>query len=176
MALPLLWLGAAAASAWLGNEIAKEVSSREGRVDIFPGGSSVPVRPINGTVVCCGIYNMWMHTGIWVDDHVIELAGSGLIRAVSPLRFLAGRSGEQIFIACDGSRQPVYSEIAEQRAASRLYQYVSYDLIDNNCHQFVAECLGKPDEKIIRFGQLNAFLAKTYGKGINWFPLKQGAI
>jgi hypothetical protein len=46
------------------------------------------VIPINGSVVCCGIFGALTHTGLWVNGGIIELSGSGLVRTVSPERFI----------------------------------------------------------------------------------------
>ena len=46
------------------------------------------VIPVNGSVVCCGICGALTHTGLWVNGGIIELSGSGLVRTVSPERFI----------------------------------------------------------------------------------------
>lgn len=111
MPLPLLWLGAAVSAAYAGNEIAKSLSCDEGNIALFPGErSTASVEPVNGAVVCCGIYDVLIHTGVWWEGMVIELAGTGLIRAVSAERFLANRSGDNIYTACKPSSMVMAEE------------------------------------------------------------------
>ena len=46
--------------------------------------STQVVAPINRSVVCCDIFGALTHTGLWVNGGIIELAGSSLVRSVSP--------------------------------------------------------------------------------------------
>ena len=79
--------------------------------DLFKNEQNV--KPIFGAIVYCGIAGVLDHTGIWLDDNtIVELDGNGLIKPISSQRFLAERSGKQIFIACDSLAQPLSCEIA----------------------------------------------------------------
>ncbi|QYJ80084.1 lecithin retinol acyltransferase family protein [Shewanella acanthi] len=143
------------------------------------------VSPIPGAIVCCYVFGVIEHTGIWLDDDcIVELHGSGLIRAVSVKRFLAGRTGSQIFIACNHRHQPLVAEdIAKtfgvstdesviERAGRAIYQYRDYDLFDNNCHRFVWFCLTGDEESIKGFMALNQKLAGLFKQGIYWDEIK----
>lgn len=169
MPIPLLWAGAAITAAWAGNELAKEFSSKEGNIRVFPGDSKhLNARPVNGSVVCCGIYSVLVHTGIWIDGEIIELAGNGLLRAVSADRFLANRTGDKIYLACDASQQPLFSEQLLDNAVGRLYTYENYDLIENNCHNFIGSCLAPGAKTLTRFGQLNELLSSHFSTPTYW--------
>jgi len=127
------------------------------------------VQPLPGSVVCCEVYGMLDHTGIWIDnDTIVELSNSGLVKAVSPERFLSERSGENIFIACDSSHKPIIIDQCEQRAIDNVFSYREYDVIDNNCHRFVQFCLSGIDLELTTFATLNKHLATLSQKNIYW--------
>lgn len=171
MPAPLIWLGAGLAALYAGSKY--EESKREGRLSVahYPGEGEIAVQPINGSVVCCGIYGVFDHTGIWVDDSIIELKGNGLIRGVSPERFMHDRSGEEIHIACDEYGQALVAQGAAQRATEQLYQYSDYHVIDNNCHRFVWNCVSGGRESLTRFSDLNDSLRQHFDSRISWQPL-----
>ncbi|GGW88978.1 hypothetical protein [Alteromonas halophila] len=169
MALPLVWLGVGL-TAWAGTQIAREKQVSDGHIKHFPGEDSTMVKPQDGTVVCCGIYGVFQHTGIWVDDHIIERHGNGLVRAISPRRFLANRSGSRIYAACDEHHTPLIANGAADRAVSRIYEYADYDVIDNNCHRFTLACTGATSTNVTRFAQFNAALSQQFATVIHWQP------
>ena len=167
MALPLLWLGAAALSALTVKELSDDRKSAqqnrrnsyraktlldlkqyESPVAIYPSDTltafdkcCTPVVPKIGAIVCCGVGGVLDHTGIWVGDNtIIELDGNGLIKPISSTRFLDERSGKQIFILCDSQAIPLALEKVAEKAIGQIYQYVDYHILDNNCHQFVWQC------------------------------------
>jgi len=191
MALPLLWLGAAALSALAANELADDRKKQQAQrfstgrpqtlVDLAPHESPVVtyptdffsteqrVKPEIGAIVCCGIVGVLDHTGIWLGDNSIaELDGNGLIKPISSQRFIKERSGKQIFIACDSLAQPLLSEIAANNAAQQLFQYRDYHVLDNNCHQFVWQCFNKSTTPITTFRQLNDKIAQFFNRKIYW--------
>ncbi len=172
MALPLLWLGAGLLATYAGSQLAREQQKNAGHVAHFPGDHPQPVEPVNGAIVCCGIYEVFQHTGIWVDDNIVELKGNGLIRAISPQRFLAERSGNCIYIACDNQMTPLVDTSAASRALSQVFQYSDYDVIKNNCHRFVAQAISGRRVQVTRFGELNAFLYQQFQSEVYWQPLK----
>jgi len=190
MPLPLLWLGAAAVSAFAVKGLSddrksqqrkrrysriqtlKSLARHDSPIAIYPSELMVTeqkVPPKIGSVVCCGIGGMLEHTGIWIDDNTIaELDGEGLIKPISVTRFTKERSGKQIFIACDSNASPLASEAAAQRAIEQLFQLRKYHVIDNNCHQFVWQCFTSHDKKITTFKDLNINLAKMFDRVIYW--------
>ena len=168
MALPLLLLGAAALSALAVQELSDDRKNtlqkrkRNNKVqsldkldqydspvaaypsDLLLGMDSenvIEVEPEVGAIVCCGLGRIFDHTGIYIgDDTIVELAGSGLVKAVSMKRFLAERSGENIFIACDSNAKPLVNDLAAQKASEQVFNYYEYDVINNNCHRFIWQC------------------------------------
>lgn len=191
MPLPLLWIGAAAASALAVKGLADDrkeqqrARSRSFRVktlaalnehespiatyptDIFD--TEQTVRPKVGAIVCCGIGGVLDHTGIWVGDNtIIELDGNGLVKPVSPRRFTDDRSGKGIFIACDSLGQPLASEVAAQSAIEQIYQQRDYHLFDNNCHQFIWQCFQSRAEAITTFKSLSVNIAQLFDRVIYW--------
>lgn len=172
MALPLFWLGATATALFTAAKASEHQQKRLGRVARFPGECSIAVEPVDGAIVCCGIYGVFEHSGIWLDGNIIELKGNGLIRGISPDRFMQNRSGDTIYMACGGSLAPLIGEDIASRAVAQLYQYSEYDLFKNNCHRFVHQCLTNDNSRLTRFSDLNASLAKHFQTPIHWQPIK----
>ncbi len=170
MAAPLFWLGAGALALLAkenhdNNQVLASVSKQ------LPGSSALKVSPQNGAVVCCGIFGMFEHTGIWLDDKIVELKGNGLIRAVSPKRFLQNRSGERIYIACDDKQQPLIEPQAIMRACEKILSYSEYHVLKNNCHKFVWYCLSNNNQELSRFSDLNSKIAEHFSSTIHWHRL-----
>lgn len=192
MPLPLLWLGSAAMGALL---LADEREKRQqlerdrllGKAPWQTTGCQAmvaapsqwqkgfkQVSPQPVSIVCCYVFWVIEHTGIWLaDDCLVELHGSGLIRAVSVKRFLAGRTGSQIYIACNHQHQPLIASDMVSRAELAIYQYREYDLFDNNCHRFVWSCLCGEELAIKSFNELNQKLAGYFKQGIYWDEMRR---
>ncbi|MGL5489265.1 MAG: lecithin retinol acyltransferase family protein [Shewanella sp.] len=187
MPLPLLWIGGAAMGAlMLADEREKRQQLERNRllgraprqVNANQAMVAAPsqwqkgfkqVTPQPGSIVCCYVFGVIEHTGIWLaDDCLVELHGSGLVRAVSVKRFLTGRTGSQIFIACNHLHQPLIANTIVNRAERAIYQYREYDLFDNNCHRFVWSCLCGEERAIKSFNELNQKLAAYFKQGIYW--------
>lgn len=132
------------------------------------------VKPVPGSIICCFVFGVIEHSGIWLgEDTIIELHGSGLIRAVSVQRFLAGRSGNNIFIACDAHHQPLVSSHCLEAASNQIFSYRDYDLFDNNCHRFVWECLTNESVAIASFETLSQKMAVHFKKSIYWDQIER---
>lgn len=191
MPLPLLWIGAAAASALTIKSLSddrksqqrnrarsfraqslKDLDAHQSPIAIYPTDvfdTEQTVEPRVGAIVCCGIGGVLDHTGIWVGDNtIIELDGNGLIKPVSPFRFTDDRSGKGIFIACDSLGAPLVCELAAQRAIEQIYQVRDYHLFDNNCHQFIWECFAPNGKAITTFKSLSIQVAKQFDRVIYW--------
>lgn len=170
MPAPLFWLGASAlamlASVKYSNDKSLEQSVRH-----LPGKSDCKVDPIDGAIVTCGIYGVFQHTGIWVDGDILELKGNGLIRGISPNRFLQERSGDNIYIACDEHNAPLVEPNSAERAVSQLFTYSAYDVLNNNCHKFVWKCISGEETALTRFSALNRKMAQYFSTTIHWHPI-----
>ena len=166
MPLPLLWIGAGVVTYLASAQLANKKSNTS--VEVKPGEGNLRVVPCDGAIVSCHIFGVFEHTGIWLDNNIIELKGNGLIRGISPQRFLQQRSGEQIFVACDASGQPLVSADAAQCASSQLYCYSEYDVLKNNCHQFVWQCVSNKNQTLTSFAELNQSLAVFFGEAVHW--------
>jgi hypothetical protein len=162
MPIPLLWLGAGIAACYAGGVAQKRYKESTLSVDHFPGEGTTGASVINGAIVCCGI---------WCDGAIIELRGNGLIRAISPERFIQDRSGDQIYIACNDKSQPLINENSLARATSKLYQYSEYHLIKNNCHRFVWQCISGESRPLTSFLELNNALFTHFACPISWQPI-----
>lgn len=146
--------------------------SRAG-VEHYPGESHVAVTPVNGAIVCCGIYGVFEHTGIWLDDHIIELHGSGLVKAVSSQRFLNNRSGENIYMLCDKDLHPLVADGSEQRAVSRIFTFIEYHPWSNNCHRFTYQCVAGQSNKVCSFYDFNVALHRYFKCRLYWQPVRE---
>lgn len=171
MAIPLIWIGAVAVATLAGIKHTPRIAKHRGFVEALPGDSQTRVRPVNGAVVCCEVYNVLDHTGIWIEDSIVELNGNGLIRAITPERFIGERSGDKIFIACDENNEPLVTTGTAQRAISHIYEYRDYDLLKNNCHRFVWETVTGQKAAINYFTDLNQNLSKLHDSAISWHLL-----
>lgn len=191
MPLPLLWLGAAAISAFAVKELADDRKKQQRKRSYYQNAQtfsslnrhespivSYPtdlfnteqkVTPEIGAIVCCGIGGLLDHTGIWLgEDTIIELDGNGLIKPISVQRFTKERSGKNIFIACDSQAKPIASELAADRAQQQIFQCRDYHVIDNNCHQFIWQCFKPNDKELTTFKELNVRLARLFDRKIYW--------
>lgn len=171
MALPLIWLGVGVGSWLLGNHLQQQDLRQKGIVAQFPGEDAFPVEPVDGAIVCCGIYGVFDHSGIWLDDGVVELKGNGLIRSVSASRFIQNRSGDTVFIACDESAKPLVAPSSALRAAQQVFTYRNYHVLNDNCHRFTWQCISGEDKRVTQFSTLNQQMAEHFEQTIYWHPL-----
>jgi hypothetical protein len=170
MPAPLIWLSVSAITLLAGVKYSND-KRLDGSVSCLPGNTDIKVDPINGAVVTCGVYGIFEHTGIWVDGNILELKGNGLIRGVSPNRFLQERSGDNIYIACDDNYTPLILPETTDRAISQVFSYSEYDVIKNNCHKFVWQCISGEDIPLTRFSALNHKMADRFATDIHWHPI-----
>ena len=168
MPAPLLWLGAAALSVYTADKANSAHDRRKLVVDFMPGESPQRSTPVNGSIVTCGIFGMLDHTGIWVNGNIYELAGSGLVRCLSPERFLSQRSGNQVYVACDPHNNVLFESRAATNAQSLLFTMREYHVLNQNCHKFVAETLANKQLDITSFSELNTFLHTFFNTPIRW--------
>lgn len=171
MPAPLLWLGAACISLYASNKANNEYMRRKGIVQTMPGDTDFAVEPKNGAIVRCGIYGVLDHTGIWVDGNIYELSGQGLVRCLSPERFLGDRSGSRIYVACSDYGEALHHFSAVKTLKSKLFTLQDYHLLNQNCHKFVAETLTNHEVDITSFSELNSFLHDFFQTTIHWHPI-----
>jgi hypothetical protein len=167
MALPLLLFGASALAILASNEYARDQRNQTS-LAILRTDQQKKIKPENGAIVSCGVFGVFDHTGIWLDGNINELRGNGLIRGILPRRFLQGRSGSQIYIACNQRNEVLIESAAIERACAQLFQYSEYDLIKNNCHKFVWNCVTGDRHQLTRFSELNRLMANYFGCEISW--------
>jgi hypothetical protein len=169
MPVPLIWLGAGLAALYAGVKYSDSHAYR-GSVTYMPGEeeSDSKVILVDGCIVSCGVLGVFDHCGIWIDGNIIELRGNGLIRGISPKRFLHQRSGDYIYVACNAQLQTLVAPGTKERAVSQLYQYLEYDLIKNNCHKFVWQCISDINEPLTRFSELNNKMACHFDCKVSW--------
>ncbi len=127
-----------------------------------------------GAVIACEIFHLFEHTGIYIGDNlIVELQGTGLVRAISPNRFLAGRSGEELLVACDAKGEVISSVAAAERASAQIFTCQDYDLLLNNCHRFTYACVSGKNEPITSFFDLKLALKNLWRQDVNWRVLSQ---
>jgi len=135
--------------------------------EIFPSTKAAKLVP--GTIVCCEVFEAFIHTGIVVDDNtIVELHGNGLIRAISRQRFLDDRSGQQLFIACDVDAKPLLIESSIERAANDVFTHHEYDLFKANCYRHTWRWLSGEDKAIKSFEDFNRLLSDLAKQPIYW--------
>lgn len=139
-------------------------------------GENIDVSTLNrlnlkGMVVSCGVFGVFQHTGIWTDRGIVELKGNGLVRIISPERFLQQRSGNGIFIACNNQNIPLSDPLIEANALLQVMHYMNYDLNHNNCYRFVCQCLSEEHHVTASFKQFEQKLEEHFSQEIYWSPL-----
>ncbi len=190
MPLPLLLLGAASfvGAALTVDHLNEQRRNRESKrmdkddLDLYLEGSEaalklpsevltsdILVKPVPGAIVSCSVFSAFDHTGIWLDEQtIVELHGTGLIKGVTPARFLSKRSGNAIFVACDSKGEPLTIAGAFERSVGEIYNFREYDFIDNNCYRFTWYCASGEDKVIKSFNDFNRTLAQHHGKTVYW--------
>jgi len=180
MPLPLLLVGAAVGSLLAHDNhknylaaqdrdrfLASKTNAGREPSEILPSPRTTVLVP--GSLVCCEVYEAFIHTGVVVDDNtIVELHGSGLIRAVSKERFLQHRSGKNIFIACDHSGAPFIFDSIDQLASKDVFNFYEYNLLSSNCYRHTWRWLSGIDLAIESFSDFNGKLTSKLGAEIYW--------
>lgn len=118
------------------------------------------IHPVPGSVLRCDLCGganflggRFCHTGIYLGgDEIAEVTnirGKARIHVVDPSDFLNGqgtnfiRTGLNIYVATDGCGKALGTDrIAESaRELAKHGRRGDYDLVDNNCHDFVIRCV-----------------------------------
>ncbi len=98
--------------------------------------------PEIGSVLYCDLaFGFAEHSGIYVgNQRIVHLTGDGVIEEVSSEGFLSGTTAMSIYVSC-AEETPVGSQRVAARARSMVGHRRSYNLLQDNCHQFSAGCL-----------------------------------
>jgi len=138
------------------------------------------VKPVLGSIVKIDLaLSQIEHTGVYVgNNQIVELNGDGRIRKISKNEFINGsmlRTGISSYIACNLEGEPLGNPEIANRALEIVGKKRNYNLILDNCHQFVAGAITGKFENSDNFF---TFLEKTiktemnYGNKINWLVWK----
>lgn len=176
----------------VGDALAGSLASRTRR---NAGAKRLIAPPPPGTPLLVSLALALEHTGIYLGKNkVAELQDDGFVREVTLTEFVNGdtgpiplRNGTRIFAACDARSRKPLGTAAVAKMARRLSDeayYAGYDLIQSNCHLFVAACAAglKPNDtafaKLVgkgfaSIGRLESVLARTLNGGhrIEWCPV-----
>lgn len=135
--------------------------------------SELEVEAEIGSIVCCGVYNGFIHTGLVLEDNlVLELHGSGLSRAVSYKRFLANRSGNTIFIASSSTGHPLKASLDEHLITSQIFAYHPYHISKFNCYSHTWFCMTGKRRPFASFEIFNQALFGYFEHSIYWDRMK----
>jgi hypothetical protein len=122
-----------------------------------------------GAVVVCEIFHLFEHSGIYLGEgQIVELQGSGLVRAISINRFFDNRSGKHLLVACDQQGQVLLGSGCYERAVAQIFTVQDYDLIHNNCHRFTQHCVSGRNLPITSFFDLKTELARYWRTDVQW--------
>lgn len=122
-----------------------------------------------GQLVCCEVFHGFWHLGVMIhDDLVVELNGNGLIRAISLKRFLTGRSGDKLFVACDMQGKSLIDEAIVKRAENRIFDFIDYHVFERNCYHFIWQLYSEEYAEITHFEDFNQHLARHFKQAIYW--------
>ncbi len=183
MPLPFLLLGAAVGSV-LAHDNQKsflEEQDKARRCDFNATGrepseilpSPMFTEMLPGAIVCCEVFEAFIHTGVVVDENtIVELHGSGLIRAISKKRFLEERSGSRIFIACNNDGTPYTFSRVISGASKDVFNFYDYDLLKANCYKHTWRWLTDEDIAIKSFSEFDNKLKVKLGQNIYWDVVK----
>lgn len=180
MPLPFIIAGAAIGALLVHDNEKKHLKRQDASRHILSDGpmgrepseihpSEATTHMVAGSIVCCEVYEAFIHTGIVVDrDTIVELHGNGLIRAISAKRFLQKRSGKHIFIACDNQGKPLIVDSAIEHAAADVFNFYEYDLFTSNCYRHTWRWLAGEDRAIKSFESFNRLLSSLVNQPIYW--------
>lgn len=188
MPLPFIIAGVAVGALLLHGEKKSHLKNQDSNRHIHPndamGREPSEILPspklaqlVPGSIVCCEVYEAFVHTGIVIDRNtIVELHGNGLVRAISPQRLLSKRSGKHIFIACDQAAEPFVIDSSIENAVSDIYTYQEYDLFKSNCYRHTWRWLSGEDRVIKSFKEFNRLLSGLTKQPIYWDKLSNHSL
>ena len=128
------------------------MSSETSRARRNAGAGRLIAPPSPGTPLLVSLALAVEHTGIYLgNNRVAELRCDGTVAAATLTEFINGdsedplslRNGTRIFAACDArTRKPIGAHRVWQTAQEAVRRGASrpYDILQDNCHLFVAAC------------------------------------
>ena len=126
-------------------ESAEEIAGLAGAL-VMMDCSSRRVKPVTGSVVYYRMFNgLAEHSGVYVGDGmVVHLDGFGFVTKVSVDAFVycmnaLGSSHDVYVSSCAG--KAVGLEKTAERAEEAVGSFRDYNVIWENCHQFVSGCI-----------------------------------
>ena len=118
------------------------VLAKLGGESLPPVGVSSIDEPVEGSILYTDLFGKYaQHSGIYIGNgQIVELNREGCIQSVSRKQFTSGGTGIDIYVSCRQSGA-VGSATASQRARNQIQARRQYNVLLNNCHQFVSGCL-----------------------------------
>ena len=131
------------------------------------------VEPVIGSVVYCDLAEFAEHSGIYIgNNRIVHLNGDGKVEAVTPKEFIRRLWGlnpaAEIYVSCDSDDEPVGCHIAANRAEERIGTERKYNMLLDNCHQFVSGCLTGNFNNTDNFLMDLKSISKTKLTATNW--------
>jgi len=81
------------------------------------------------------------HSGIYIgNNEIVHLNGDGCIEVVNPKGFMANTTAVNIYVSCKGNYVSNLQYVADN-AIQMLGSYRNYNVLIDNCHQFVSGCM-----------------------------------
>lgn len=128
------------------------------------------VEPVVGSILHCSLFGV-EHTGVYVGaGEIVELLGTGSIRATSRSGFVDGTNAITVYIACD-DELPIGSLAVAERAKRKIGTARDYNLLLDNCHQFTVGCItGNFENPCNYFWMVESEISSTLnaGRSVTW--------
>jgi hypothetical protein len=104
--------------------------------------AAMELKPVPGSVVYCDLHGVLEHSGIYVGRNaIVHLNGKGKVEKVTPEEFLGfDELDKDIYVSARKGKAAGCKEVAKL-ARSMVGTERNYNIILDNCHQFVAGCL-----------------------------------
>lgn len=145
-----------------------------------------PVYPRRGSIVYCKLPLNAEHTGVFIGcNEIVELNSEGLIQIVGAKEFLNGvgnhirLAGIAIYVACNEEESPLGTEEIARRAEEMVGHNRNYNLIFDNCHQFVCGCItGNFENPNKFFGMLEHEISNNLNNSqeVKWRNWEHGSL
>lgn len=128
-------------------ESAEEIADFAGAL-VMSDCSSKQVKPVIGSIVYCRMLGgLAEHSGVYVGKGmVVHLNGFGMVEKVRFNEFVycmngLGQSHDIYVSSSSSSNKAVGKKRTAERAEEAIGTFKEYDMISENCHQFVSGCI-----------------------------------